>query len=73
MHILRSIVVCFVYIITWTLEYCLRKYYLSCLVLLFNLFWMDILFQKNWVVVDHGNVILLGLLSTIVQSPLPLP
>lgn len=48
--------VCFIYIATWSLEHSLRKCYLSFLVLLFNLFWMDILFLKNWVVVDGSDV-----------------
>lgn len=56
LHILMPIGVCFIYIITWSLEYCLCKYYLSFLVLLFNLFWRNILFLKNWVVVDRSDV-----------------
>lgn len=56
LHVLMPIGVCFVYIITSSLEYCLRECYLSFLVLLFHLFWVDILFLKNWVVVDRSDV-----------------
>lgn len=36
-------------------------------------FWMDVLFLKNWVVVDGSDVATINILSTVVQRALPLP
>lgn len=51
-----AIGVCFINVITWSLEYCSHKCYLFCLVLVFSLFWMDILCLKNWVVGNCSNL-----------------
>lgn len=57
MHVLR---LCAYYLDFGILLMC-RMYYLSFLALLFHLFWMDVLFLKNWVVVvDHRDVAMIG-------------
>ena len=57
MRTLTPVGVCCVYVIVWSSEYRSRGYCLSFPVLLFSLFfWIDVLFLKNWVVVDRGDV-----------------